>query len=227
MNKQKKITEASTAAQRAAVKAEAFAALKPPGQLLQERQRAEIHATLENAPGATWFCAEIYGGKEYAIGARIAARNEKGGRFAVYFPERTVYKGKPRGRAGKRRRYFENVARGYMFIGVQAPADIYTAARIRGVGGILGREGRPAIMAAPDINRMAKAAGDPGLTKHIEPAAHVPFMPGDTARVIGGPMHGQTITIKAIRPGFARFVADMFGSKIKADIRLDNLERGP
>lgn len=211
----------TTRAERARLRAQAQAALVPPSQLLQRQQRAKINASLEHAPGSRWIVLEVRSGRDYYIAEKITRRPG----FAVYFPERPIYKGKPRGESGKRREYFINAAAGYIFVGVPgALSAAFNLQREPDVLGILGREGRPAIMSEPQIGRMARAAGDRGLSKHTAPRERPEISPGTRATIVGGPLNGRSITVKSLSGSRAKFISKWFGSEIETLIDLDRLE---
>ena len=191
-------------------------------QAAQQAYREAITAARSNLDGVTWYAARCRPGREYIAGAELSGQG-----VPVYFVEGKVYRGMP-DKEGRRRRYYKSRCEGYIYIGSRNGIDgLAVVSQCRDILAILGRNGRPVAMPAPDMARHARRGGNGrflGALGLSAVTASDDIKPGDRARVNIG-LLGHSVVIRSIKAGEAEFLADMFGAKVPARVRLSAIER--
>ena len=148
--------------------------------------------------------------------------------FATFLPVRQEFR-KPHRFAKVRdkveRRY--PLLPGYLFIGMSASTPSwYGIFRFDMVGGVLGRDGIPAVISARDISNLAGrsmsgAFKAPGAHQHMQ--TYREFQVGDMAEFGDGPMAGTPIKVIDIDGASATIRHMFFGSEREVVVSLENL----
>ena len=111
----------------------------------------------------------------------------------------------------------------YIFMAGADPWDVVRAFQARGVQGVVGFSGRPAIIPDAAIARLARMSGA-AIPTNVAPV-HRGFTPGDKVRVSAGPLIGRLYELQTIKGRSGVILASMFGAEaMPVEIPLDALE---
>lgn len=111
----------------------------------------------------------------------------------------------------------------YTFMAGADPWDVVRAFQARGVQGVVGFSGRPAIIPDAAIARLARMSGA-AIPTNVAPV-HRGFTPGDKVRVSAGPLIGRLYELQTIKGRSGVILASMFGAEaMPVEIPLDALE---
>jgi transcription antitermination factor NusG len=165
--------------------------------------------------GAGWFALRVGPQKEFAVEEILKRRG-----LRAFCPTETKWK-----RVGRRKtpHNYPMLTR-YVFASGADPWDIIRAYRDRGlVQGVVGFDGRPAMISEEAIQRLARISGGALPTKST--SIHKSFTAGDKVRFAYGPWNPHEIVeVSKIAGETGVVLMEMFGTVREVKVKLDQLE---
>lgn len=166
--------------------------------------------------GAGWFALRVAPMREFAVEEILKRRG-----LRAFVP--TEIKWKRSGRNKKVPHDYPMLPR-YCFASGADPWDVIRAYRERGlVQGVVGFDGRPAMISEAAINRLARISGGaiPTRSTHV----HRSFTVGDKVRLAYGPWNPHEIVeVSKIAGETGVVLMEMFGTVREVKVKLDQLE---
>ena len=168
------------------------------------------------ADEARWYVVHTYSGYENKVAATIEKTIENRKLhdliFAVNIPTETVLEVRETSQKEVERKIFP----GYVLVKMVLTNDSwYVIRNIRGVTGFVGSGAKP----IPLTDKEVEALGVE--TVHVE----VNYAPGDTVRVVSGPLEGFTGVVNAVEPdaNIVRITVSMFGRDNEVELELNQV----
>jgi len=163
----------------------------------------------------SWYALRTAPQREFAVEEILKRRGMR-----AFTPTEVKWK-----RVGRQRKVPHNypMLPRYVFASGADPWDVIRAYRERGlVQGVVGFDGRPAMISEDAIQRLARMSGGSVPTRSSR--VHKAFVAGDKVEIMRGPLQHWIVPIDSINGCAARIIIPMLGTERPVEIPLEDLE---